>query len=124
LFEITGVTHTQREYLGIRRLGASRRSFRVLLWRGVTFHSILLLFSGTLFLVVRDFVFEVRGRRDEGANGSRLSNPVGAVLTLGDEDRILVGTRITAKAVEGVEVQVLIPGAGNAQRHISSSTGR
>ena len=83
--------------------------------RGVAFCGFLtLLVLNVFFLVVGDFVSDARGRRDEGARVDELRNPVGAVLTLGGEDRILICGRIAAKAVENVQIQVFVPRAGDA----------
>ena len=94
-----------------RGLRAGFRSFR----RGVAFCGFLiLLVLSVFFLVVRDFVSDARGRRDEGARVDELRNPVGAVLTLGGEDRIRVRGRIAAEAMESIQIQIFIPGAGDA----------
>lgn len=51
-----------------------------------------------------------------------LGDVVGAVLALGDANRIQISRRVATKSMEGVQVQVIIPGACDAQRRIRSGT--
>ena len=83
--------------------------------RGIAFCGFLiLLVLNVFFLVVGDFVSDAGRRRDEGARVDELRNPVGAVLALGGKDRICVRGRIAAEAMKSIQIQIFIPGAGDA----------
>ncbi|KAK1660684.1 hypothetical protein QYE76_048843 [Lolium multiflorum] len=98
------------------------RRFRSLLLRGFAFfRRLLLVLAGIIFLLIfRYFIRDVSGRRDESAGTGKLSHPVRAVLAL----RSFGGVRVGTQGVEGIKVQLLILGAGNAKRCVSSGTGR
>ena len=85
-----------------------------MLRRGAAFCGLLILLVLSIFFVVGDFVSDAGRRRDEGARVDELRNPVGAVLALGGEDRIRVRGRIAAEAMESIQIQIFIPGAGDA----------
>jgi hypothetical protein len=105
--------------------------FRSFLWRGSSFlfrslHlGVALILLGILFLLIlRDFISGVSWRRDEGAGRSELGDLVGAVAVLGSFGRIGVSGSIRVHAVEGVQVQIIVPGACNTKCCVSSVTGR
>ena len=82
--------------------------------RGIAFCGFLILLVLSIFFVVGDFVSDAGRRRDEGPRVDKLCDPVGAVLALGGKDRICVRGRIAAEAMKSIQVQILIPGAGDA----------
>jgi hypothetical protein len=54
---------------------------------------------------------------------SVLRDVVCAILPLSGEDRVQIGFGVFTHSGEGVQVQLRVPGAGNAKRGVSSGTG-
>jgi hypothetical protein len=62
-----------------------------------------------LLLVTSEFLYGIGRRRDEGAGGGVLSNPVSTVAALGSIFRDCVSRSAIAHAVQGIQVQLFIP---------------
>ena len=80
------------------------------------------LLLGFILLLV-EIILDVRRGRDEGAHVGILRDAVRAILPLSGKDRVQIGFCVFTHAGEGVQIELRVPGAGDAEGGVSSSAG-
>jgi hypothetical protein len=87
---------------------------------GLSFGFIISSFS--LLFTISEFFFQISWGRDEDAGRGIVGNPVGTVAASGSILWDCVSRSIPTHAVQGVQVQIFIPGAGEPKRCVSSGS--
>ncbi|KAK1601299.1 hypothetical protein QYE76_018391 [Lolium multiflorum] len=75
------------------------------------------LLLGFIFLLIKIILNAVRGR-NEGAHFGVLRDAVRAILPFGGKDRVQIGFRAFAHSGEGIQVELRVPGAGDAKDRV------
>jgi hypothetical protein len=85
---------------------------------GLSFGFVISSFS--LLFTISEFFFQISWGRDEDAGRGIVGNPVGTVAASGSILWDCVSRSIPTHAVQGIQVQIFIPGAGEPKSCVSS----